>query len=126
MAEKPKRIRVYVLEDVGEDGAVNQMYVRRPNEAKADQGYWAGLAYISGRETTVGAQGQHTVIYDVPMDDHVPVSNSDDAVLAVLGADNEEVQFLKVLSVGLLPATREKIARTIDVSDENWADRLTA
>jgi hypothetical protein len=124
VAEKPKRIRVYILEDVGEDGAVNQMYVRQPSQ-KNDQGYWAGLAYISGRETTVGSQAQHTVLYDVPMDDHVPVSNSDDCVLAVLGADNEEVQFLKVLSVGLLPATREKIARTMDVSDENWADRLT-
>jgi hypothetical protein len=124
VAVKDQRIRVYVLEDVGEDGAVNQMYVRQPS-AKDDQGYWGGLAYISGRETTVGSQAEHTVIYDVVLDDHVPVENEDDCVLSVLGEDDDEVQFLKVLSVGKLRSTREKIARTIDVSDENWADRLT-
>jgi hypothetical protein len=124
VAVKDQRIRVYVLEDVGEDGAVNQMYVRQPS-SKGDQGYWGGLAYISGRETTVGSQAAHTVIYDVVLDDHVPVENEDDCVLSVLGEDDDEVQFLKVLSVGKLRATREKIARTLDVSDENWADRLT-
>jgi hypothetical protein len=45
VAVKDQRIRVYVLEDVGEDGAVNQMYVRQPSE-KDDQGYWGGLACV--------------------------------------------------------------------------------
>ncbi len=124
MAVKDQRIRVYLLADVGTGGAVNQMYVRNPS-AKNDQGYWGGLAYISGRESTVGAQGEHVVLYDVVMDDHVPVENGDDAVLSVLGAGATEVQYLKVVSVGKLRATREKIARCLDVSDENWADRLT-
>lgn len=125
MAVKNDRARVYLLEDIGTDGAVNQMYVRQPSE-ESDEGYWVGLAYISGRETTVGAQAQHSVLYDVPMDDHVPVENTDDVVLAVLGTGNVEIQFLKVMSVGKLRTTGEKIARCIDVSDENWAERLTA
>lgn len=125
MAVKNDRARVYALEDIGEDGAVNQMYVRQSSQ-EIDQAYWVGLAYISGRETTVGAQGQHTVLYDVVMDDHVPVENNDDLVLAVLGEGEEEIQFLKVMSVGKLRTTGEKIARTFDVSDENWAERLTA
>jgi hypothetical protein len=124
VAVKNDRIRVYLLDEQGEDGAVSQVYVRQPS-TESDQGYWAGLAYISGHETTVGAQAQHTVLYDVVMDDHVPVENEDDIVLAVLGDGEEEIQFLKVHSVGKLRTTGEKIARTMDVSDENWADRLT-
>ena len=124
MAVKNDRARIYALDDIGEDGAVNQMYVRQ-SSGDTDEAYWVGLAYISGRETTVGAQAEHTVIYDLVMDDHVPVNNDDDVVVAVLGAEDEEIQFLKVLSVGKLRQTGEKIARTIDVSDENWADRLT-
>jgi hypothetical protein len=124
MAVKNDRVRVYLLDDVGEAGAVSQMYVRQPS-TESDQGYWAGLAYISGRETTVGAQAEHVVIYDVVMDDHVPVENEDDIVIAVLGQGEEEIQFLKVYSVGKLRTTGEKIARTEDVSDENWTDRLT-
>ena len=124
MAVKNDRARVYALDDVGEDGAVNQMYVRQPSD-EDDEGYWVGLAYIAGRETTVGAQAEHIVLYDVVMDDHVPVENNDDIVLAVLGEGNEEIQFLKVMSVGKLRTTGEKIARTNDVSDENWPDRLT-
>ncbi len=124
MAVKNDRVRVYLLDDVGEDGAVNQMYVRQPS-TESDQGYWAGRAYISGRTTVVGGQEQRIVLYDVVMDDHVPVVNGDDIVLAVLGSGEEEIQFLKVHSLGLLPLTGEKIARTEDVSDENWAERLT-
>lgn len=124
MAVKNDRARVYALDDVGEDGAINQMYVREPS-TESDQGYWVGLAYIAGRETTVGAQAEHIVTYDVVMDDHVPVENGDDCVLAVLGEGNEEIQFLKVMSVGNLRTTGEKIARTMDVSDENWTERLT-
>ena len=125
MAVKDQRYRIYLLDDVGEGGTIDQRYVRQPGDGLPDGGYWGGLAYISARETTVGAQGQHVVIYDVPMDDNTPLVNGSDAVLAKLGAGNEEIQFLKVRGVGLLPGTREKIARTEDVSDENWPDRLT-
>ena len=116
MAVKNDRIRVYLLEDVGEDGAVDMQYVRQPS-TESDEGYWAGLAYISGHEKSVGAQAEHVVIYDVVMDTHVPLENTSDAILAVLGEDNDEGQFLKVLSVGLLKLTGEKIARCLDVSD---------
>jgi hypothetical protein len=125
MAVKDQRIRIYVLEDVGEDGAINQMYVRRAS-AKDDQGYWGGVNPDSMRETTVGAQGAHKVLYGVVMDDTVPLVNGDDAVIAVLGADDEEIQWMKVEAVMLLRPTREKKARCTEDSDENWADRLTA
>ena len=126
VAVKDQRYRLYLLSDVGAEGAVDQQFVRQPGDGLSDEGYWGGLAYISARETTVGAQAQHVVIYDVPLDDNIPLVNGSDAVLAKLGAGNEEVQFLKVRGVGLLPGTREKLARTEDVSDENWAERLTA
>lgn len=124
MAVKDQRIRIYLLQDTGTGGAMNQQYVRRPS-SKGDQGYWGGVAYISGREQTVGAQAEHVVSYDVVLDDHVPVENGSDAVITVLGAGDDEVQFLKVLSVGKLRSTREKIARCLDVSDEDWTTRLT-
>lgn len=124
MAVKNDRARIYALDDIGEGGDVDQTYARQ-SSGDSDEAYWVGLAYIAGRETTVGAQAEHTVIYDVVMDDHVPVENDDDVVIVVLGAEDAEIQFLKVLSVGKLRQTGEKIARTIDVSDENWADRLT-
>jgi hypothetical protein len=110
------RIRIYELTDIGTDGAVDMSYVRQPSDA-SDEGYWGGLAYISGRETSVGAQAEHVVIYDVVMGEHVPLYNTSDAIIARLGADNEETQFLKVLSVGHLRSTGEKIARCLDVSD---------
>ena len=122
MAVKNDRIRIYVLQDVGEDGNVDMQYVRQPSDA-SDQGYWAGLAYISGRETLMGAQAEHVVIYDVVMDDHVPLYNTTDARLTVLGSGEEEIQRLKVLSVGLLRSTGEKLARCLDISDA--ADTLT-
>lgn len=116
MAVKNDRIRVYLLTDVGVDGAVDMSYVRQASDA-TDEGYWGGLAYISGRETSVGAQAEHVVIYDVVMDEGVPLYNTSDAILARLGANNEETQFLKVLSLGHLRSTGEKIARCLDVSD---------
>lgn len=116
MAVKNDRIRVYLLEDVGTDGAVDMAYVRQPS-TESDEGYWAGLAYISGHEKLVGAQAEHVVLYDVVMDTHVPLANTSDAVITVLGAGNEETQILQVLSVGLLKSTGEKIARCNDVSD---------
>ena len=116
MAVKPDRIRIYELTDVGTDGAVDMQYVRQPS-TQTDEGYWAGLAYITGHEKSVGAQAEHVVSYDVVMDDHVPLANTSDAIIARLGADNEETQFLKVLSVGFLRNTNEKIARCLDVSD---------
>jgi hypothetical protein len=122
VAVKNDRIRVYVLDDVGEDGNSVPQYVLQSSTA-ADQGYWAGLAYISGRETLTGAQAEHVVIYDVVMDDHVPLHNATDARLTVLGADEEEVQRLKVMSVGRLRSTGEKLARCLDISDA--ADTLT-
>jgi hypothetical protein len=122
VAVKNDRIRVYLLEDVGEDGNVDMQYVRQPSD-QADQGYWAGLAYISGREGLVGAQAEHVVIYDVVMDDHVPLYNTSDARLTVLGNGAEEIQRLKVMSVGLLRSTGEKLARCLDISDA--ADTLT-
>ena len=122
MAVKNDRIRIYVLQDVGEDGNVDMQYVRQPSDA-TDQGYWAGLAYISGRETLMGAQAEHVVIYDVVMDDHVPLYNTTDARLTVLGSGEEEIQRLKVMSVGLLRSTGEKLARCLDISDA--ADTLT-
>lgn len=125
MADKPSRFRLYTLSDVGADGAIDQQYVRVPS-SKDDEGYWGGVAPISAREKTVGTQAEHVIIYDVTMWDSVPLDNTDDAVLAVLGAENEEVQFLKVQGVMLLRLTREKQARCLDVSDENWPDRLTA
>jgi hypothetical protein len=125
VAVKDRRIRVYHLVERGQDGATDQVYLRQPS-GQSDQGYWAGTPYISGRERTVGTQAEHVVIYDVVMDDHVPVVNSSDAVIAVLGNGTDEVQFLKVRSVGLLTITGEKIARTEDVSDEDWPSRLVS
>ena len=122
MAVKNDRIRVYVLEDVGEDGNVDMQYILQPS-SQDDQGYWAGLAYISGRESLVGGQAEHVVIYDVVMDDHVPLYNTSDARLTVLGNGEEEIQRLKVMSVGLLRSTGEKLARCLDISDA--ADTLT-
>jgi hypothetical protein len=122
VAVKPDRIRIYLLEDVGEDGNVDMQYVLQPSDA-SDQGYWAGLAYISGHEKLTGAQAEHVVIYDVVMDDHVPLYNTSDARLTVLGSGEEEIQRLKVMSVGLLRQTGEKLARCLDISDA--ADTLT-
>jgi hypothetical protein len=122
VAQKPDRIRIYLLEDVGTDGNSDMQYVLQPSEAN-DSGYWAGLAYISGREVSVGAQAEHVVLYDVVMDAHVPLHNTSDARLTRLGADEEEVQRLKVLSVGILRSTAEKVARCLDISDA--ADTLT-
>jgi hypothetical protein len=122
VAVKNDRIRIYVLTDVGEDGNVDQQYVLQPS-SESDQGYWAGLAYISGREGMVGAQAEHVVMYDVVMDDHVPLYNTTDARLTVLGEGEEEIQRLKVQSVGMLRSTGEKLARCLDISDEN--DTLT-
>ena len=116
MAVKDDRIRVYEQTDVGEDGTVDMQYVRQPSTAD-DEGYWAGLAYISGHERGVGAQAEHVVIYDVVMDAHVPIQNTSDCIIVRLGVDNEEEQKLKVLSVGHLRSTGEKIARCLDVSD---------
>jgi hypothetical protein len=116
VAVKNDRVRIYELSDVGTDGAVDMQYVRQPS-TQTDEGYWAGLAYITGHEKSVGAQAEHVVSYDVVMDDHVPLTNTSDAIIARLGADNEETQFLKVLSVGFLRSTNEKIARCLDVSD---------
>jgi hypothetical protein len=116
MAVKNDRVRIYALEDVGIDGAVDMQYVRQPSN-ESDEAYWAGLAYITGHEKSVGAQAEHVVSYDLVMDDHVPVENTSDIIIARLGADNEETQFLKVLSVGYLRTTGEKIARCLDVSD---------
>jgi hypothetical protein len=122
VAQKPDRIRIYVQADTGTDGNPDSRYVLQASDA-SDQGYWAGLAYISGRETMVGAQAEHVVIYDVVMDDHVPLHNASDARLTLLGAEEAEVQRLKVLSVGLLRSTGEKVARCLDISDA--ADTLT-
>jgi hypothetical protein len=116
VAVKNDRIRVYLLEDVGTDGTVDMQYVRQPSTA-SDEGYWCGFAYISGRETSVGAQAEHVVTYDAVMDDHVPIYNTSDAVITRLGAGDDEVQQYKVLSVGHLRDTGEKIARCLDVSD---------
>jgi hypothetical protein len=117
MAVKNRRIRIYLLEDVGEDGAVDMQYVRQPSTAD-DEGYWGGLADISGLARVVGAQLSHQVRYVVPMDVTVPLKNSDDAIITVLGADLEEFIKLQVLSVSHLEAsTGEKIARCIEVSD---------
>lgn len=118
MAVKPDRFRIYKLQDVGTDGNVDQQYVLEASTAN-DEGYWGGVSPISARETTVGAQGQHVVIYDVTMDDTVPLANGDDARLAVLGPDDAEVQILQVRAVMLLRVTREKQARCEEVSDAN-------
>lgn len=119
MAVKNDRGRLYKLEDTGTDGVVEMAYVRQPSTA-SDEGYWFGFAYISGSERSVGAQAEHTVIYDSVMDAVVPLENTDDAIIARLGEDNEELQFLKVLSVGHLRSTGEKIARCLDVSDADY------
>ncbi len=113
MAVKDERIRVYALTDTGEDGQVNMQYVLQPSE-QSDLGYWAGTAYISGRAKLVGAQFEHVVIYDVPIDDHVPITNKSDAVIAFLPDLTERYQ---VQSVGRIPKTAEKIVRCLDVSD---------
>lgn len=116
MAVKNDRIKVYLLTDTGTDGEVNMAYVLSPSD-QSDLGYWAGLAYISGREKLVGAQAEHVVIYDVVMDDHVPVGNTSDAIITRLP---DETQRLKVHSVGHLRSTGEKIARCSDVSDADY------
>ena len=122
MAVKNDRIRLYLLQDVGTDGNSDQQYVLEASD-EADFGYWAGLAYISGRQATVGTQADHVVMYDVVMDDHVPLYNASDARIVLLGAGETEVQRLRVLSVGLLRTTGEKVARCLDISDA--ADTLT-
>jgi hypothetical protein len=122
VAVKDDRIKVYLLDDTGSDGAVAPAYVLSPSN-ESDQGYWAGLAYISGHEKLVGGQAEHVVIYDVTMDDHVPLYNATDARITVLGAQETEIQRLKVMSVGLLRSTGEKQARCLDISDA--ADTLT-
>ena len=122
MAVKNDRIRLYLLQDVGTDGNSDQQYVLEASD-EADFGYWAGLAYISGREAAVGTQADHVVMYDVVMDDHVPLYNASDARIVLLGAGETEVQRLRVLSVGLLRTTGEKVARCLDISDA--ADTLT-
>lgn len=116
MAVKNDRIKVYLLTDTGEDGEVNMQYVLDPSN-QDDLGYWAGLAFIAGREKLVGAQAEHVVIYDVVMDDHVPIENTSDAIITRLP---DEVQRLKVHSVGYLRSTGEKIARCSDVSDADY------
>lgn len=113
MAVKNDRIKVYLLEDTGSDGRVALEYVLSPS-TQSDSGYWAGLAYISGRERTTGAQAEHVVIYDVVMDQEVPIENTSDAIITRLP---DETQRLKVRSVGYLRSTGEKIARCEDVSD---------
>ena len=122
MAVKNDRIRLYLLQDVGTDGNSDQQYVLEASD-EADFGYWAGLAYISGRQATVGTQADHVVMYDVVMDDHVPLTNASDARIVLLGAGETEVQRLRVLSVELLRTTGEKVARCLDISDA--ADTLT-
>jgi hypothetical protein len=116
MAVKNDRIKVYLLTDTGTDGEVNMEYVLDPSN-ESDSAYWAGLAYIAGREKLVGAQAEHVVIYDVVMDDHVPVENTSDAIITRLP---DETQRLKVHSVGYLRSTGEKIARCSDVSDADY------
>jgi hypothetical protein len=117
VAVKNRRIRIYLLEDVGVDGAVDMQYVRQPSGAD-DEGYWGGLAYTSAKARVVGAQLSHEVLYDVPMDVTVPLENSDDAIITILGAGLAEIKMLQVLGVGHLEATtNEKIARCIEVSD---------
>jgi hypothetical protein len=116
VAVKDDRIKVYLLDDTGSDGAVAPAYVLSPSN-ESDQGYWAGLAYIVGREKLVGAQAEHVVTYDVVMDQHVPVENTSDCIITRLP---EETQRLKVHSVGYLRSTGEKIARCSDVSDADY------
>ena len=116
MAVKNDRIRVYLLTDTGTDGEVAMAYVRQSSTA-SDEGYWAGLAYIAGREKLVGAQAEHVVTYDVVMDTNVPVENTSDAIITRLP---DETQRLKVHSVGYLRSTGEKIARCSDVSDADY------
>lgn len=122
MADKPSRIRIYELTDVGEDGNVDMQYVLQPSD-ESDQGYWAGVAPVSSRAHMVGAQLQYVSLYAVTVDDHVPLHNTTDAILTVLGADEEEVQRLRVQGVMLLRVTGEKQARCLDISDA--ADTLT-
>jgi len=116
VAVKNDRIRVYRLTDTGTDGEVNMAYVLDPSQ-QDDLAYWAGLAYITGRERLVGAQAEHVVTYDVVMDDHVPVDNTSDVIITRLP---DETQRLKVHSVGYLRSTGEKIARCSDVSDADY------
>jgi hypothetical protein len=48
----------------------------------------------------------------------VPLENSEDAIITILGAGNEEIKKLQVLGVGELEAsTGEKIAKCVEVSD---------
>ena len=91
-------------------------YVLSPSN-ESDLAYWGGLAYISGREKLVGAQAEHVVLYDVVVDDHVPIENTSDAIVTRLP---DETQRLKVHSVGYLRSTGEKIARCSDVSDADY------
>ena len=116
MAVKNDRIRVYLLQDTGEDGEVNMQYVLSPS-VEDDEGYWAGLAAISIRERLVGAQAEHVALYDVTMDDHVPLFNTSDAIVTLLP---DETTRLKVHGVMMLRTTGEKQARCSDVSDADY------
>lgn len=115
MAVKNQRVRLYKMADVGSDGNTDQSYVLQSSNA-TDAAYWAAVSYISGRDSTVGGQAEHVVIYDVTVDTVVPVANTDDAVFTVMP---DETQVLKIQSVGLLFNTGEKQARCLDVSDAN-------
>jgi hypothetical protein len=123
VAVKNDRIRIYVLEDVGTDGNSDAQYVLQGSD-DTDQGYWAGVNYETARAVMVGGQIQHQVEYSVVSDAHVPLYNAADTRLTVLGAGQEEIQRLQVLSVGDLRSTGEKKARCLDISDA--ADTLTS
>jgi hypothetical protein len=119
VAVKDQRILIYLLTDVGVDGNVDQQYVLVPSTA-SDQGYWASVSYIGGREKTVGAQAEHVVVYDVTTWDSAPLFNSQDLRVTVLP---DESPVLQVRSVAKLYVTGEKQSKCEEVSDAN--DTLT-
>lgn len=114
MADKGQRIRVYKLEDRGEDGRVNLQYVLQPSDQN-DGGYWAAVSAVSSREGQVGGQAQRTAIYDVTTGTEVPYTLPDsDMYLTVMPA---ETQILRMMSVMELHTTGERQARCMEASD---------
>ena len=115
MAVKNQRIRVYMLEDLGSDGRVDEQYVLQPS-TQLDGGYWAAVSPAgSSREGSIGGQAQRTALYDVTTGTEVPYRLPNcDGYLTVMP---NETQILRINAVTELYNTGERQARCVEASD---------
>lgn len=116
MAVKNQRVRLYVQTDTGTGGRSAMSYQLVPSDA-SDMAYWAAVSFVSGRNVTVGGQGEAVVIYDVTTSTTVPIDNTTVGVFTVMP---DETQILAIQSVGQLFNTGEQQARCLDVSDATY------